>query len=55
MDIAFIIDIFINFLSSYEKDDGKIVQNFKKIAINYLTGFFWIDFIASFPMDLVMK
>jgi len=43
----------INFLSAYERYNGSIEYRLKKIAINYLTGFFAIDFIATFPFNWV--
>lgn len=55
VDTVFIIDIFVNFMSAYEQDNGNIEMRPRKIAINYLTGFFIIDFLASFPMDLVLN
>ena len=54
VDISFIADIFINFVSAYEDNQGKVIINLKKIAFNYVTGFFWIDLLASFPFDLVI-
>lgn len=50
-DYIFIFDIFINFFSAYEKEDLQIEMGFKRIAINYLTGFFLIDFVASIPLN----
>ena len=52
-DMLFIVDIFINFLTAYESDDGEIVYHKKKIAKNYLKGWFWIDFISSFPVQFI--
>ena len=55
IDIIFGTDIFVNFLSSFERSDGVSVFNLKKIAFNYVTGFFFIDFVSSFPFGLVMS
>jgi hypothetical protein len=54
VDIGFAIDIFINFLSAYEKSDGRYEYNLKSIAINYLTTFFIIDFLATLPIDIIL-
>lgn len=54
IDIVFIADIFINFISAYERRDGTYEYSLKKIAVNYLTGFFAVDLMASIPFtDLV--
>ena len=50
MDTLFIIDIFINFISAYEDNNGMPVVNIKLIAMNYVQGWFIIDFIASIPV-----
>lgn len=50
VDGLFIIDIFLNFISAYDDPiTGLPVINLKKIAQNYLTGWFIIDFISVFP------
>ena len=53
IDIVFGTDIFINFISAYERIDGVIEYRFKKIALHYLAGFFFIDLTASLPFDLL--
>jgi len=45
----------INFLSAYERYNGTIEYRLKKIAINYITGFFIVDFIATFPFNWVNR
>ena len=55
VDIIFGIDIVVNFLSAYEKSDGRYEYGLKAIAINYTTSFFLIDFMAILPIDLIMK
>lgn len=49
IDIFFSLDIIINFFTAYERFDGRIELDLKRIAINYLTGFFIFDFLATFP------
>jgi hypothetical protein len=54
VDGFFGIDILINFISSYEDPvNGLPVVSLKKIAINYLTSWFLIDFIAVIPTQLI--
>jgi len=50
------IYIVLNFFHSYlDKKTGEIVTNTKKIAINYLKGWFFIDFISSFPFEFIWE
>ena len=50
------IYIFLNFFHSYiEKETGEIITDSKKIAMNYLKGWFFIDFISSFPFELIWE
>ena len=55
VDVAFLIDIFVNFISAYEDHDCLPVVSLKKIALNYITGFFSIDFIAVIPTQWIEK
>ena len=53
VDILFLCDIFINFASSYENSVTNLpIINLKSIAINYLTGWFFLDLIAVIPVQL---
>ena len=54
IDIVFGIDIIVNFISAYERHDGETEYKFKRIVLNYLTGFFWIDFLSTFPFGYLM-
>ena len=53
VDLMFIADILINFRTSY-LHNGEVVMNQKKIAINYVKGWFVIDTIAALPFDLLL-
>jgi len=54
VDFLFFIDIIINFISSYEDPMTNLpVISLKKIAINYLTGWFFVDFLSVFPVQLI--
>ena len=53
VDILFGIDIIVNFVSAYEDPkDGLPIISFKKISVNYLTGWFFLDLIAVFPVQV---
>ena len=53
VDILFGIDIVVNFVSAYEQPDGRLIIEHKKIASNYLRGWFILDFLACFPFQLI--
>ena len=48
VDFFFIMDIIVNFFSAYREDNLLVTSN-KKIAKNYIHGWFIFDFVASFP------
>lgn len=54
IDFFFMLDIFVNFRTSFvhEATGIEILDN-KMIAIKYLKGRFWIDLLASLPLDSV--
>ena len=55
-DCLFAIDIVLNFLTAYgDAKTKRIVVDPKKIARNYLKGFFFVDVIATFPFGLVLS
>jgi hypothetical protein len=49
VDLIFLADIFITFMSPSERIDGSYETNYKKLARNYFFGFFVIDCWAVFP------
>ena len=49
VDFLFFIDMIINFLSSYEIENGREETNLRTIACSYLQGWFWIDLFATLP------
>lgn len=53
VDLMFIADILINFRTTYLQN-GEVVMEQKKIAINYVKGWFVIDTIAAIPFDLLL-
>lgn len=55
VDVMFIVDIFINFRTTFIDDQkGEVVSDPAKIAKNYLKGWFVIDVMAAIPFDLLM-
>jgi hypothetical protein len=55
IDVFFLFDIVINFFSSYEIENGREENSHKKIAINYLSGWFTLDLFATVPTDVLDK
>ena len=55
IDIFFALDIFVNFNTAYYRDDYGIETSHKKIAINYISGWFFIDFTSIIPLDLFIS
>ncbi|XP_060603869.1 potassium voltage-gated channel subfamily H member 7-like isoform X2 [Ruditapes philippinarum] len=53
VDLMFIADILINFRTTY-LHNGEVEMDQKKIAINYVKGWFVIDTIAAIPFDLLL-
>lgn len=54
VDIMFIIDIFINFRTTYVNKNDEVVSHPGKIAVHYFKGWFLIDVVAAIPFDLLM-
>lgn len=54
VDITFIIDIAINFRTTYVNKNDEVVSDPSKIALNYFRGWFLIDLVAAIPFDLLI-
>ncbi|CDW52256.1 Ion trans and cNMP binding domain containing prot ein [Trichuris trichiura] len=54
VDIMFIIDIIINFRTTYMNDNDEVISHPGKIAIHYFKGWFLIDVVAAIPFDLLL-
>ena len=52
MDIVFLIDILINFRTGYV-NRGMFVKDLELVAKRYLTTWFPIDVISSFPLTII--
>ncbi|XP_066153954.1 potassium voltage-gated channel unc-103 isoform X5 [Euwallacea fornicatus] len=53
VDVTFIVDILINFRTTYVSGNDEIVSDPGKIAVHYLKGWFLIDLVAAVPFDLL--
>lgn len=54
VDIMFIIDILINFRTTYVNQNEEVVSHPANIAIHYFKGWFLIDMVAAIPFDLLI-
>lgn len=55
VDFAFFLDIFITFITPFEREDGTLEYNFKKIKQNYIDNHLRSDIIASFPPQAIYQ
>ncbi|KAJ8364419.1 hypothetical protein SKAU_G00132500 [Synaphobranchus kaupii] len=54
VDIMFIIDILINFRTTYVNHNDEVVSHPGQIAVHYFKGWFLIDIVAAIPFDLLI-
>ena len=47
------IDIVMNFRTTYVKEGEVLITNPWKIAVHYLKTYFVVDFVAAIPWDLL--
>lgn len=54
VDVTFIVDILINFRTTYVNSNDEVVSHPGKIAVHYFKGWFVIDLVAAIPFDLLL-
>ncbi|CAH8561264.1 unnamed protein product [Heterobilharzia americana] len=54
VELLFIVDIILNFWTTYVSKSGQVVYHLKAIAINYLRGWFFLDLLAAIPFDVIL-
>ena len=54
-DIIFLIDIFVVFHSVFYDEDFHLIDDRRVIAITYIRGWFFLDLLAIFPTDWLLK
>nr|CAH8856340.1 unnamed protein product [Trichobilharzia regenti] len=54
VELLFIIDIILNFWTTYVSKSGQVVYHLKAIAINYLRGWFFLDLLAAIPFEVTL-
>lgn len=54
VDVLFIVDIVMNFRTTYVDQKDVVVTQPSRIAKHYIKGWFFIDLFAAIPFDLVI-
>eukprot|EP00959_Pyramimonas_sp_CCMP1952_P080890 1689851-Pyramimonas_sp.AAC.2 len=49
VELYFYIDMLLNFITTYEDANMKVITNCKMIVKNYLSSWFFVDFISGEP------
>lgn len=53
VEIMFYIDFVLNFLQAYpDPDTLQPIKDLKKIALKYVGGWFFVDFVSIFPFEI---
>jgi hypothetical protein len=53
VDIMFVIDIFINFRTTYVDGNNEVISSPCRIAVHYMKTWFIIDMLAAIPFELL--
>ncbi|XP_074475333.1 voltage-gated delayed rectifier potassium channel KCNH4-like isoform X2 [Sebastes fasciatus] len=53
VEMLFIIDIILNFRTTYVSQSGQVVYEARSICIHYATTWFFVDLVAALPFDLL--
>uniref|UniRef100_K7F4X0 Potassium voltage-gated channel subfamily H member 3 n=1 Tax=Pelodiscus sinensis TaxID=13735 RepID=K7F4X0_PELSI len=53
VEILFILDIVLNFRTTFVSKSGQVVFDPHAISLHYLTGWFLLDLVAALPFDLL--
>ncbi|KAL3314861.1 hypothetical protein Ciccas_006508 [Cichlidogyrus casuarinus] len=54
VDCAFILDVLINFRTTYVNKNDEIISGPGRIAVHYFKGWFLIDIVSAIPFDLML-
>ncbi|XP_059203535.1 potassium voltage-gated channel subfamily H member 4a [Centropristis striata] len=53
VEMLFILDIILNFRTTYVSQSGQVVYDARSIYVHYCTTWFFVDLIAALPFDLL--
>lgn len=51
--MCFVLDIVLNFRTTYVSTSGQVVYDARSIYIHYVTSWLSVDLIAALPFDLL--
>ncbi|THD19173.1 Potassium voltage-gated channel subfamily H member 8 [Fasciola hepatica] len=54
VEVFLIIDIMVNFNTTYVNTNGQLVHNRRQLAIHYIRSWFLIDALAAMPVDFTL-
>lgn len=55
LDVVFLVDTVLNFVTAYFDSRESLVDNRKQIACNYLRSWFWVDLISVLPLKVFIR
>lgn len=55
VDLFFIIDIGLNFITAYQDDDGDLSTDLRDISRHYVRTWLALDIVAAFPVDYIIR
>uniref|UniRef100_A0A3Q3FSV6 Voltage-gated delayed rectifier potassium channel KCNH4 n=1 Tax=Labrus bergylta TaxID=56723 RepID=A0A3Q3FSV6_9LABR len=53
VEILFIIDIVLNFRTTFVSSSGQVVYDARSICVHYVTSWLFVDLMAALPFDLL--
>jgi len=53
IDVVWVTDICLNFLTSYQRGDRTWEMSLRKCSLRYLFGWFIVDFVSTVPWDII--
>ncbi|XP_076008320.1 voltage-gated delayed rectifier potassium channel KCNH4 isoform X2 [Genypterus blacodes] len=53
VEIFFILDIILNFRTTFVSQSGQVVYESRSICLHYATTWFFVDLVAALPFDLL--
>lgn len=55
IDISFFLDLLLNFFFAFKDQDDNLITSHKKIILNYLKLWFWIDLTTIIPFNFILE
>jgi len=53
LDVFYMVDLLLNFVTAYMSGDNELVTDFRKIRNHYFRTWFFIDLVASLPFGIM--